>query len=66
MKDTDKTKERLIGELTTLRRRVVDLETVEQTSQKLARVLRERIKELQGIHGIAQIVDRPGKMLDEI
>ena len=66
MKDTDKTKERLIGELTTLRRRVVDLETVEQAPQKLARVLRERIKELQGVHDIAQIVDRPGIMLDEI
>ena len=66
MKDTDKTKERLIGELTTLRRRVVELETVEQAPQKLARVLRERIKELQGIYDIAQIVDRPGIMLDEI
>jgi PAS domain S-box-containing protein len=66
MKDTDKTKERLIGELTTLRRRVVELETAEQAPQKLARVLRERIKELQGIYDIAQIVDRPGIMLDEI
>ena len=66
MKDTDKTKERLIGELTILRRRVVELETVEQAPQKLARVLRERIKELQGIYDIAQIVDRPGIMLDEI
>lgn len=67
MKDTDKTKERLIGELTTLRRRVVELETAEQQApQKLARVLRERIKELQGIYDIAQIVDRPGIMLDEI
>jgi len=66
MKDTGKTKERLIGELTTLRRRVVELETVEQAPQKLARVLRERIKELQGIYDIAQIVDRPGIMLDEI
>ncbi len=66
MKDTDKTKERLIGEMTTLRRRVVELETAEQAPQKLARVLRERIKELQGIYDIAQIVDRPGIMLDEI
>ncbi|MBE9478100.1 MAG: PAS domain-containing protein [Chloroflexi bacterium] len=66
MKDTDKTKERLIGELTTLRRRVVELETAEQAPQKLARVLRECIKELQGIYDIAQIVDRPGIMLDEI
>ncbi len=66
MKDTDKTKERLIGELSTLRRRVVELETAEQAPQKLARVLRERIKELQGIYDIAQIVDRPGIMLDEI
>jgi PAS domain S-box-containing protein len=66
MKDTDKTKERLIGELTTLRRRVVELETAEQAPQKLARVLGERIKELQGIYDIAQIIDRPGIMLDEI
>jgi PAS domain S-box-containing protein len=66
MKDTDKTKERLIGELTTLRRRVVELETVEQAPQKLARVLRERIKELQCVYDIAQIIDRPGIMLDEI
>jgi PAS domain S-box-containing protein len=66
MKDTDKTKERLIGELTTLRRRVVELETAEQAPQKLARVLRECIKELQGIYDIAQIIDRPGIMLDEI
>jgi len=42
------------------------METVEQAPQKLARVLRERIKELQGIYDIAQIVDRPGIMLDEI
>jgi len=66
MKDTDKTKERLIGELATLRRRVVELETAEQAPQKLVRVLRERIKELQGIYNIAQIIDCPGIMLDEI
>lgn len=66
MEDINKTKEILLSELIVFRQRLAELEAGKQKPQALEHILRERIKELQCIYAITQIVDIQDITLDEI
>jgi signal transduction histidine kinase len=73
MEDERKTKEQLIAELVTLREHVAKLarrgserKRSEARLQSTTRELRERVKELDCLYGIADLVERPGIPLEGI
>lgn len=73
MRDEDKTKERLIDELAELRRRNAELEALEIERKQMEEALQEqthhlgeRVKELNCLYGISDLVEKRGISLEGI
>ena len=73
MRDEDKTKGRLINELADMRERVAELDTSQVDHKRAEKVLRkrthelkERVKELNCLFAISNLVGKPGISLEEI
>jgi len=66
MNDKDKTKRQFINELVELRQRIAEFEASNTERKQLEHALNERVKELNCLHGIAGIDERPGITPDEL
>jgi len=73
LKDKEKTKKQLLNELTKLRKQIVTLKTtkskqnqIREVLQKHTHALGERVKELNCLYAISNLVNRQGISLDEI
>ncbi len=66
MRDKDKTKEQLISELDRMRQKITELEKGKAERKQTEHDLNERVKELECLYSIANIVERPGISLNEL
>ncbi len=66
MRDIQKTKEHPIAELVQMRKRIAELEAVEAEHKRPQYNLAERVKELNCLYSISQIVERRGSDLNQL
>jgi hypothetical protein len=66
MNDESRTKEQLVTELTTLRRRVTELEAIDLKYLQLKAQLHERAKEITCIYDVIRVIDDPNMTLQQI
>jgi PAS domain S-box-containing protein len=66
MKDSSKTNQELIAEISVLKKRIQELENSEAERKRVEEALRERNKELNCLYGISALMELPGLSLDEI
>jgi diguanylate cyclase (GGDEF)-like protein/PAS domain S-box-containing protein len=66
MKDSSKTKQALIVEISVLKKRIQELENSEAERKRVKEALRERNKELNCLYAISALLELPGISLDEI
>jgi len=66
MRDSDKTREQILDELSWLRTRNAKLETFETECKQAQLYLNERVKELQCLYGISDIFELPDATLNEL